>query len=40
MFSKSKTRSSQLRENPDPALSLFAMAYIDDYDFALVGQAY
>lgn len=40
MFSEGKIRSSRLRQNPDPALSLFAMAYIDDRDFALVGQAH
>lgn len=40
MLSEGKTRSSKLRKTPDPALSLFAMAYIDDHDFALVGQAY
>ena len=40
MFSDGKTRSSQLRENPDPALRLFATAYIDDHDYALVGQAH
>lgn len=40
MLSKGKIRSSQLRESPDPELRLSATAYIDDYEFALVGQAH
>ena len=40
MLSKGKRRSSQLLESPDPEVRLFAMAYMDDHNFALTGQAY
>ena len=43
ILSKSKKRSSILRESSNPELSLFAIAYVDDleeYNYTIVVQAY
>ena len=40
MLSEGKRKASQLRSSPSPEAQLFAAAFIDDHDFALVGQAY
>lgn len=40
IFFNGKKRLSQLHENSDPAVRLFAYTHMDSHDLALVGQAY